>query len=88
MSTACSNIDVTKVREYANKFKSGELDFESGNPPNGECPPCPDCPDSKALTQESFNKYVELQVSAGQQYLTSSHNGDIIVNNKKVKRSK
>ncbi len=31
MSTACSEIDVAKVRAYANKFVSGELDINTGN---------------------------------------------------------
>lgn len=33
MNTACSNIDVAKVRNYANMFFSGELDPATGLPP-------------------------------------------------------
>ena len=33
MQTACSNIDVKKVRDYASQFAYGDLDFNTGKPP-------------------------------------------------------
>lgn len=42
MPTECSPIDVAKVRDYANKFKTGALDPETGKPPVVVDPGTPD----------------------------------------------
>jgi len=39
MATSCSNIDVQKVRDYANKFDTGELDITTGQAPVIVTPP-------------------------------------------------
>jgi hypothetical protein len=38
VSTSCSAIDVAKVRDYANRFKTGELDFQTGLPTEPQSP--------------------------------------------------
>lgn len=41
-ATSCSGIDPLKVREYAEKFRTGELDPATGEPPTPPTPPSPD----------------------------------------------
>jgi hypothetical protein len=78
MATSCSEINVNKVREYANKFSSGELDFETGEPP--EQPPEP--PTSGALSKEEFDRYVRLQKEAMEAYLDGADDTSNLTVNK------
>ena len=77
MATSCSDIDVAKVRAYADKFVSGELVFETGEPPvvPPDCPECPECPPSGDCdcmgndVPKWFKRYVKLQGKADELYL-------------------
>lgn len=54
--TSCSNINTAKVREYAEKFRTGALDPATGNPPVVN--PDPD-PDPEVLTVEIKKDFYE-----------------------------
>jgi hypothetical protein len=65
MTTSCADLDVAKVRDYANRFKSGDLVFETGLPKDTQSPsepvtePIPAI--SGCLPPAVFKAYIERE---------------------------